>query len=39
MFFSKPSKSFNVKTSSKYLLDREKDPLFLPDTYTSLVAL
>ena len=32
--FSKPSKSFNVKTSSKQLLDRGKDSLLLPYTYT-----
>ena len=29
-----PTKSFNVKTSSKYLLDMEKDPFFLPYTHT-----
>ena len=31
--FSKPSKYFNVKTSSKYLLDKGKDLLLLPYTY------
>ena len=35
MFFSKPSKSFNVKTSSTWLLERKKDPLLLPYTYIS----
>ena len=34
-FFSKPCKSFNVKTLSKYLLDTGKNPLLLTYTYTS----
>ena len=33
MFFSKPSKSFNVKPSPKLLLNRGKDLLLFPYTY------
>ena len=42
MFFSKPSKSFNVKPSLNELLDRRKDLLLLAYTYipsTSTVGL
>ena len=42
MFFSKPSKSFNVKPLLNELLDREKDLLLLAYTYipsTSTVGL
>ena len=39
MFFSKPSKSFNEKTSSKYLLDKRKDTFPFPIPISPLVVL